>query len=78
MHTPFTKEQAEKEFTETLQLKFRSKEALDEFIGRYLDGNGEQSIQCYTESTTVDGTWDSKISWHWDEPVMFINVDEYE
>lgn len=77
----YTKDQADKEFPVVLEMRFRNKEAFDDFVGRYLDGNGEQSIDCYTASVTEDGTWKektlsgyTKASWHWDKPTMYVEV----
>lgn len=81
MHKPKAKKAALKEYPVSLELRFKNEDERSDFIGRYLDGNGEQSIDCYTESVTKDGTWNSKTeegytkaSWHWEKPMMFINV----
>lgn len=81
MSKPKKKDEALVEFPLSLELRFKTEEDRQEFIGRYLDGNGEQSIDCYTASVTRDGTWNAKTtegyteaSWHWDEPMMFIEV----
>ena len=77
----FNKKDGLKEFPVSLELRFKSEEARSDFIGRYLDGSGEQSIECYSVSVTEDGTWNKKTkegyteaSWHWNNPIMFIDV----
>jgi hypothetical protein len=78
---PKSKDDALNEYPLSLELRFKTEEDRQEFIGRYLDGNGEQSIDCYTASVTRDGTWNNKTeegyteaSWHWEQPMFFIDV----
>jgi len=41
----------------TLELRFKSEKDRDEWFGRYLDGGGEQHIECYVEDWARDKSW---------------------
>jgi len=81
----YKKKVALKTYSKVLQLRFKTQDDLENFVARYLDGGGEQRIECYTASVTNDGTWNNKnadgyidSSWTWPEPMLFIDVEGKE
>jgi hypothetical protein len=73
----YGKEEADKIYTHTLQMKFMSQDDLDVFVSRYLN-SGEQDTGCYTTQVSEDGTYLTNQSYDWKEPALYVDVEDYE
>lgn len=77
MKPNYSKKQAEELYPFKLEIKFKTKDDLEIFLSRY-SNSGEQDISCYEVQVSEDGTYLSDLSYNWQQPTLFIDVEEFE
>ncbi len=73
----FNREEAEKLYPFKLEMKFKTQDDLEIFLSRY-SNSGEQNVQCYEVQVSEDGTYSTEMSYDWEQPTLFLDVESDE